>query len=130
MRKMSYRSALTAAFLGSLVGVAAAELNLTTQQKQDIAMAVQAEKAQPAPAGFQPRVGATVPQSLALRPLPASVTTQVPAAREFQFAKLDTNSVLLIDPKDRRVADIIVSSDTTGMAPMSPKSPGSVPQQQ
>jgi hypothetical protein len=123
MRRSVYHSAIAAAFLGSVAVAAAAELNLTTQQKQTIAQSVQTEMAQPAPAGFLPRVGAPVPQSLAVRQLPPSATTQVPAARNLQFAKLDSNEVLLIDPQDRRVAEIISPSGATGAAPMSPTAP-------
>lgn len=121
MRRSVYHTAIAAAFLGSVAVATAAELNLTTQQKQTIAQSVQTEIAQPAPSGFMPRVGAPVPQSLTMRQLPSSVTTQVPAAKNLQFAKLDSNEVLLIDPQDRRVAEIITSSSgTTGARPMSP----------
>ena len=128
MRTSLYRSAIAIAFLGSGAVTTAAELNLTTQQKQTIAQSVQTEIAQPAPAGFLPRVGAPVPQSLATRQLPPSATSQIPAAKNLQFAKLDSNEVLLIDPKDRRVAEIISPMGTTGAAPgaaqpMSPMSP-------
>jgi hypothetical protein len=58
-----------------------------------------------------------------VRQLPSSATTQIPAARNLQFAKLDSNEVLLIDPQDRRVAEIIMPSGSTGAAPMSPSSP-------
>jgi hypothetical protein len=125
MRKRVYHTATAIAFLGSVAIATAAELNLTAQQKQTIAQGVQTEVGQPAPAGFLPRVGAPVPQALTMRQLPAAVTSQVPVARELQFAKLDSNEVLLIDPKDRRVAEIIMSSGTTGAAPASPASPRS-----
>jgi hypothetical protein len=121
MRKIIYRSAMTAAFLGSFAVASAAELNLTAQQKQDIIQSVQTEKGQPAPAGFLPKVGASVPQSMSMRQLPSSVATQVPAAKGLEYAKLNSNEVLLIDPKDRRVADIVTSSGTTGAAPATPK---------
>jgi hypothetical protein len=117
MRKNVYRSAIAAAFLGSVVAAASAELNLTAQQKQMIAQGVQADIGQPPPVGFLPRVGASVPQSMSMRQLPSNVTAQVPAARDLQYSKLDSNEVLLIDPKDRRVAEIISSSGTTGAAP-------------
>ena len=117
MRRSAYHSAIAAVFLGSAAIATAAEVNLTSQQKQTIMQSVQTEKGQPAPAGFLPRVGAPVPQSLPVRDLPSSVTAQVPIAKDFQYAKLDTNQVLLIDPKDKRVADIIMPSGTTGAAP-------------
>jgi hypothetical protein len=114
MRKIVYRSAMTAAFLGSIAVATAAEINLTDQQKQTIAQSVQTEKGQPAPAGFMPRVGASAPQSMPARQLPSNATTQVPAAKNLAYIKLDNNNVLLIDPNDGRVAEIITPSGTTG----------------
>jgi hypothetical protein len=121
MRKIVYRSAMTAAFLGSIAVATAAEVNLTDQQMQTIARSVQTEKGQSAPAGFMPRVGASVPQSMPVRPLPSNVTTQVPAAKNLEYIKLDNNNVLLIDPNDRRVAEIITPSGSTGAAPSAPR---------
>jgi hypothetical protein len=126
MHKNVYRAAVAAAVLGSLTVAAAAEINLTAQQKQAIMQSIQSEKGQPAPAGFQPRIGAPVPQSMTLRQLPSNITMQVPAAKELEFAKLENNEILLIDPKDRRVADIIMPSGTTGAAPM-PMAPAPAP---
>src|SRR5258708_13082498 len=77
MRKSVYRSAVVAAFLGSVAVATAAELNLTAQQKQSVMQSVQSEKGQPA-AGFQPRVGTAVPQSMSIHQLPSSFTTQGP----------------------------------------------------
>ncbi len=121
MRKNAYRSAITAAFLGSIAVATAAELNLTAQQKQSIMQSVQSEKGQPA-AGFQPRVGTAVPPSMSMHQLPSSVTTRVPATKNLEYIKLDNNTVLLIDPKDNRVAEIITPAGTTGAAP-APTSP-------
>jgi hypothetical protein len=123
MRRSVSHIAIAAAFLGSIAVAAAAELNLTAQQKQSIVQSVQTAMAQPAPSGFLPKVGAPVPQSLTMSQLPSNVTTQVPAAKDLQFAKLDNNEILLIDPKDRRVAEIISPSGTTGAAPTKPMSP-------
>ena len=124
MRKSVYRSAVVAAFLGSVAVATAAELNLTAQQKQSIMQSVQSEKSQPA-AGFQPRVGASVPPSMSMHQLPSNVTTQVPGTKDLEYVKLDNNTVVLIDPKDRRVADIITPSGTTGAAP-APLSPAPI----
>ena len=123
MRKYVYGAAVATVFLGS-IGVASADLNLTPQQKQTIVQSVQSERGQPAPAGFLPKVGAPVPQSMSMQQLPSNVTTQVPAAKGLEYTKLDNNEILLIDPKDRKVADIIMPSGTTGAAPSSPMSPG------
>jgi hypothetical protein len=124
MRKSVYRSAVMAALLGSVAVATAAEINLTAQQKQSIMQSVQSEQPQSS-AGFQPRVGASVPQSMSMHQLPSNVTAQVPATKDLGYVKLDNNTVLLIDPKDRRVADIITPSGTTGAAP-APLSPAPV----
>jgi hypothetical protein len=113
MRKNVCRAAVVAAFLGS-VSIATAELKLTAQQKQTIMQSVQNERGQSAPAGFEPMIGARVPQSMSLHQLPSNVAIQVPAAKDYEYAKLDNNEVLLINPKDRRVTDIITPSGTTG----------------
>jgi hypothetical protein len=114
-----YRNLIAVAFLGvGSIGIAsAAELNLTAVQKQTIVQGVQSEKGQPAPVGFLPKVGASLPQSVSTRPLPSNVTTQVPGAKDLQYVKLITNEILLVEPKDRRVAEIITPSGTTGAAP-------------
>jgi hypothetical protein len=119
-----YRNVVAVAFLGlGSIGVAsAADLNLTAAQKQTIVQSVQGEKGQPAPAGFLPKVGVSMPQSVSLRPLPSNVAAQVPGAKDLQYVKLETNEILLIEPKDRRVAGIIAPSGTTGAAP-APTSP-------
>jgi len=52
-----------------------------------------------------------------MRRLPSNVTTQVPVTKDLEYTILDNNEVLLIDPKDRRVAEIITPSGTTGAAP-------------
>jgi hypothetical protein len=109
--------AVTLLGLGSISVASAAELNLTAAQKQTIVQSVQSEKGQPAPAGFLPKVGATLPKSVSLHTLPSSVASQVPGAKNLQYVKLDTNEILLIESKDGRVAGIIAPSGTTGAAP-------------
>jgi hypothetical protein len=120
MRKSVFGAAVVAATLAAVAG-ASADLNLTPQQKQTIVQSVQSERGQSAPAGFQPQVGTQVPESMSMHQLPSSVTAEIPAAKGLEYAKLGNNEVLLIDPKDRRVAGIIMPSGTTGAAP-SPRS--------
>jgi hypothetical protein len=123
-----YRNVVAVALLGlGSMGVAtAAELNLTAAQKQTIVQSVQSEKGQPAPAGFLAKVGASMPKSVSLQHLPSNVAAQVPGAKDLQYVKLETNEILLIEPKDRRVAGIITPSGTTGTAP-APTSPAPAP---
>lgn len=109
-------TAIALALIGSAGLAGAAQLNLTSAQKQTIFQSVASEKGQTAPSGFQARLGEKVPQSLSMHQLPGSVTSQVSAAKEYEYAKLQNNEVLLINPKDRQVAEIIMPSGTTGSA--------------
>jgi hypothetical protein len=109
-------TAIALALIGSVGLAGAAQLNLTSAQKQSIFQSVASEKGQTAPSGFQARLGEKVPQSLSMHQLPGSVTSRVSAAKEFEYAKLQNNEVLLINPKDRQVAEIIMPSGTTGSA--------------
>jgi hypothetical protein len=109
-------AAITLALIGSASLAGAGQLNLTSAQKQTIFQSVASEKGQTAPSGFQAKLGERVPQALSMRQLPSSVTSQVSAAKEYEYAKLQNNQVLLIDPKDRQVAEIIMPSGTTGSA--------------
>src|SRR5215468_12754999 len=94
------------ALIGTIGLAAAAQLNLTSAQKQTIYQSVASEKGQTAPAGFQAKVGEKAPQSLSIHQLPSSATGQVSAVKEYQYAKLANNEVLLISPKDRQVEEI------------------------
>jgi hypothetical protein len=85
-------------------------------QKQTIYQSVVSEKGQTAPAGFQAKLGEKAPPSLSMRQPPSGVTSQVSAAKEYESAKLQNNEVLLINPKDRQVAQIIMPPSTTGSA--------------
>jgi len=116
MRTTLYGTAITAALIASMGLAGAAQLNLTSAQKQTILHSVASEKGQTAPSGFQARLGEKLPQSLSMRQLPSSAANQVSAAKEYEYTKLANNEVLLINPKDRQVAEIIMPSGTTGSA--------------
>jgi len=60
-----------------------------------------------APPGFSPEIGAVVPNSIALRPLPAIVTDEVWATMSYNYVFLQ-DELLIVNPKDRTVEDIIV----------------------
>lgn len=117
-----HRSVAAIALLGlGSIGVAtAAELNLTAAQKQTIVQSVQSEKGQPAPAGFLPKVGASLPQNVILKPLPSGIGAQVPGAKGLQYVKFDNNEILLIQTKDKRIAGVIEPPGTTGAASAAP----------
>lgn len=117
MRTSLYGTTVAVALIGGVGLAGAAQLNLTSAQKQTIFQSVASEKGQTPPSGFQARVGEKVPQSLSMHQLPSSATNQVSAAKEYEYTKLANNEVLLINPKDRQVAEIIMMpSSTTGSA--------------
>jgi hypothetical protein len=116
MRTILCGTTIAMALIGSVGLAGAAQLTLTSAQKQAIFEGVASEKGQTAPSGFQVKLGEKVPQSLSMHQLPNRVTSQVSAARDYDYAKLANNEVLLINPKDRQVAEIIMPSSTTGSA--------------
>ena len=58
------------------------------------------------PSGLIAAIGATLPASVALRALPASVTRQIPAVRPYKYAMLG-KTLLIINPTDRVIVDVI-----------------------
>jgi hypothetical protein len=127
---MNTRTYLTVAAIASLAGLSVAaasnrpkeitaksssismpkdKLSLTsTQEKtawQDIAKK-QARK-EKAPASFSTKVGAVVPRALMTYPVPITTSSKVPALRRYQYALLENDKLLIVNPRDNKVADII-----------------------
>jgi hypothetical protein len=95
---------------GSL-GVAdpAAPLALTPAERTAIRDAVRQDQARPnakMPANAPVAVGVQLPASTALRILPDSALAQAPAAKTVQYTLIE-NQVVLVDPTNMRVVDII-----------------------
>jgi hypothetical protein len=61
---------------------------------------------QNAPSGFQPKVGAAVPSSIKLEPIPAQAATDVPSLKSFDFAMVQ-GKLLIVNPSDKKIADVI-----------------------
>jgi len=93
--------------LGSGGAATAGMLNLSGAQEQLIYQSVLNEKGEPVPTGFRPSVGAKAPMSLTLHKLPSRVIDRIPSAGRYEYAKLQNDEVLLVDPKDREVVDVI-----------------------
>ena len=97
-------------------------LNLTQQQKQAVNRGLSGEPSQNAAADLQIRVGEPLPSSITPHVMPKSVTEPVPETKWYEFAKLP-DRVLMVDPKDRSIAEIIpilTTPATTGAARSSP----------
>jgi len=84
-------------------------LKLTDAQKQRVAQAINGtDTLDKLPDGFTPAIGAQVPaqEKLAAHPLPRPLVYEIPALQQYEYAQL-ADSVLIIDPMTRTVADIV-----------------------
>jgi hypothetical protein len=88
------------------------KLNLSQQQERTVSQGLRNEQAQNAQ-GYKGEVGSTPPESLQRKPLPSTVTDQVPATKSYLFIKLP-DRILLIDPDSKAVAEIVGAEGTTG----------------
>ena len=108
------------------------KFNLNQSQERMVSQGLQNEQSQPASPSFQGEVGSKVPDSMNARQLPNEVTSQVPQTRTYLFVKLP-DRILLIDPDERQVAEIILNVDSTpgtsnpGAQPQN-SNPGAQPQ--
>jgi len=85
------------------------QLQLSEAQRQQVLQAVTAKNTDDkVPADFKPANGAKVPsqKKLPLHPLPQPLVYQVPALKQYYYAKLPSN-VLIVDPVTRKVVDVI-----------------------
>ena len=93
---------------------AADSLKLTSAQERTIWQDVSKQNAgMKAPAGFSAKVGEKVPGTVLLHPLPTAVTNMIVAVRPYEYAMLD-KQVLIVNPMDKKVVDIITQSGTRG----------------
>lgn len=61
---------------------------------------------QSVPSGFSAAVGSQVPKALSTYPMPRKAAREVPAARPYRYAMTD-NKVLIVNPSDHKVADVV-----------------------
>jgi Protein of unknown function (DUF1236) len=118
MKKQFGSGAITLVFFLAGIGSAAAasgtamapknRLSLTAVEQRFILHDVRKQRMseEKAPSGFKATVGEAVPTALALRSLPSRATSEVPAVKSYDYAML-RKQLLIINPKDRKIADII-----------------------
>jgi hypothetical protein len=86
-------------------------LTLTSDQKKTIWQDVLKTKTSTKkPAGFTAEVGKKVPSSVNLHPLPTSVTNDIAKVRPYEYALLDNQTLLIVNPMDKKIVDIIRQS--------------------
>lgn len=85
-------------------------LTLTDGQKQTIYQSVSAtQKNNAAPAGFRPAVGALLPDTIALAPMPDTVVQLIPSTKGLQVAVVE-KQVLLVDPSTKSVVTVVTGA--------------------
>ena len=82
------------------------KVNLTLEQRHVIREIVKDLKTEQAPAEQGISIGAEVPKTIELQPMPAEVSAKVPQIKSHLFFTKD-NKVVLVEAKDRKIVDII-----------------------
>jgi hypothetical protein len=105
----AHAQAPPSAGLGLGLADPSAPLHLTPAERTAIRDAVRQDKGKPAP-NTAPKspvsIGVQLPASTALRILPDAALAQAPAAKTVQYTVIE-NQVVLVDPTNMRVVDII-----------------------
>lgn len=101
--------------VGQTTGAAApgAGIGLTADHKRTIYREIGGEKTQRVPEGSAVVIGSEIPDSLMLNEMPVSVKDQIGLLRDFKFAKLPDENIVIVDPAKRRVVDIVTKDEGT-----------------
>jgi Protein of unknown function (DUF1236) len=86
-------------------------IGLTVSHKQLIYENIANEKAQTIAGDLRLSVGSTVPDSLTLNAMPIAVKDQIGLLKDFKFAKLIGDNILIVDPVSRKIVDIITKQE-------------------
>jgi hypothetical protein len=83
-------------------------IGLTSTQRQMIAWSIAgiAEK-QPSPQGFEPKPGAKLPDQLKSARVPSTIDQVAEPVRSYEYVMLEDQNLLLVNPQDRTIADVI-----------------------
>jgi Protein of unknown function (DUF1236) len=85
-------------------------LKLTLEQEHVIKEFIKDMKLDPPATAARAAVGDAVPQDTTLRPMPEEVGRKVPQIKTHRFV-YTADRILIVDPKDNRVADVIELKD-------------------
>jgi hypothetical protein len=86
-------------------------VGLTAAHKQIIFDHVATEQTQTIPKDIELHVGSTMPDSLILNAMPIETKAQIGVLKDYKFAKVTEDKVLLVDPATRQIVDIITKQD-------------------
>ena len=86
-------------------------IGLTAEHKRTIYSEVGREPARPIPEGSPIAIGAEIPNSMMLNEMPVSVKDKIGVLRDFKFAKLPDETIVIVDPAKRLIVDIVSKRD-------------------
>jgi len=102
------KSATTGSASSMSQPVAKDSLSLSASQQQTAWKDINAQATkESAPASFTAKVGAAVPSDLVTHPVPVSTASKVPELRPYQYALLSSNKLLIVNPSNKKIAEII-----------------------
>ena len=82
------------------------KINLSLEQRHVIKELIKDLNVSPAPANVETAVGATVPATINLSPMPQGVSEKVPQVKSHMFFLKD-GKVVIVDPKENKIVDAI-----------------------
>lgn len=85
----------------------APRLKLTAEQEYIIREIILKDLNVPKERSVPETVGDIVPENVELYPLPPEIIQKVPGAQSHKFVVKDDDTIVLVSPSDRRIADVI-----------------------
>ncbi len=82
------------------------KINLSLEQRHTIKELVKDLNVSPAPPDVETTVGATVPATIKLSPMPPAVAEKVPQIKSHLFF-VEGGKVVIVDPKENKIVDAI-----------------------
>jgi hypothetical protein len=95
----------------SVAGASSPGLGLTTDHKRTIFREMRNEPAPTIPEGGDIAIGAGIPDSVILNEIPIAVKDRVGLLRDFKFAKVADETIVIVDPAKRQIVDIVTKAD-------------------
>jgi hypothetical protein len=95
------------------IGAPAPGIGLTADHKRTIYREIAGEPARTIPDGSEIAIGAQIPDSVILNEIPIAVKDRVGLLRDFKFAKVADETIVIVDPAKRQIVDIVTKADGT-----------------
>ena len=85
----------------------APRLTLTAEQEYVIREIILKDVNVPKENSASETIGDSVPENVTLYPLPLEIEQKVPKAKSHKFFVRDDDTIILVSPSDRRIADVL-----------------------